>query len=331
MSLADLYRRVKENPSGHTYTVLKVEGWDNVYLGVNLAEQPCLLVRTTGGSIDPPLRTARVSLRPSQEFSLAIDCGASSRQSFHVLSCESSDRAEIGTFLVLIEAILVHHAGREIAVEDLATFFRSMVRLFAVAPARELDLERLGLWGELFMMRQIRGYRFWAPYWHGEVTRVFDFSTHGKRVEVKTTRGAQRIHHFSHGQIYAAGLEEIAVVSLLVREDDPGLSLRDLIVECRTALRNEPDYLKLELAVRHAGMEDSTLMGPRFDATEANRSMAWFRSCDVPHFCLPEPHGVSETRYKVDLSTAPRLAGEELEQWLASWSGDSAQASAPPA
>ena len=112
----------------------------------------------------------------------------------------------------------------------------------------------------------------------------------------------------------------IIIASIVAAEDDSGLSLRELIDDCRSALLGMPDYLKLEKAVRQACMESSTEFGPVIDAAEAEENLAWFRSIDIPHFRVPEPTGVTETRYKVDLSTAQRVTAMELDEWLRPWS-----------
>lgn len=319
MTIVELYQHLRENPSGHTYTVALVPRWGDVYLGVDRTGRPCLFVRVGTVCSEPSLRTTHVSLELSQQYDLAEGEESANRELFHSLRCESILRPDVETFLVLIEAFLTRHEGQPMTGDSLTNFFRSMMRLFTVSPARDLEKERLGLWGELFMMSCLRGYRFWAPFWHSETTRRFDFSAPGHRVEVKTTLGDQRIHHFSHRQIYAEGGEEILIVSLLVREEDSGLSLRSLIDDCREALLDTSDFLKLERAVRSAGMEDPSEIGPIFDPDEAKRNLSWFRSTDAPHFRMPEPSGVSETRYKVDLSAAPRLEPQEVGVWLDSW------------
>jgi hypothetical protein len=254
---------------------------------------------------------------------VAVDDNAPSIQVFHMLSCESLDRVEIENFLILIEAFLAHNAGQRVDGDILASFFRSMVRLFSIQRARDLNAERQGLWGELFLMRCTRNFRFWAPFWHSEVTGLFDFSTSEKRLEVKTTTGAQRVHHFSHRQVYTTEGEKIMIASLLLREDDSGLSLRQLIDDCRQALIDSPYILKAEGAIRHAGMEDPSESGPIFDEVEAQTKLAWFRSTDVPHFRLPEPPGVSETKYKADLTAATCLSQKEVDSWLDTWSAAS--------
>ena len=320
MNLSSLLSQLRNRPSGHAFTVTLVPGFQSVLLGVDMAGHPVLFVRTDEGTLEPPLRTNKLSLHIGQSYSLAGMDDFPRTELLHALRCETSETADVETFLVLAEAFLARHEASRVDRQALTSFFRSMVRLFAVTPVQDLRNKRRGLWGELFMMSRVRGFRFWIPFWHSEVTRRFDFSCGRNRLEVKTTTGPERIHHFSHRQIYAIEDEEILIASFIAREDDSGLSLRQLIRDCRNALLGTPDYLKLEKAVRQAGMEHSSETGPLFDAAEAEASLAWFRSTEVPHFQVPEPAGVSETRYKVDLSIAPRVAATELDEWLRSWS-----------
>lgn len=317
--MRELFRSLTEKPSGHAYTASKIEGWRNVYLAVNSMGYPALIVETDNMLGGPSLRAAKVSLKPSQELTVTINGNTSSRRIFHILICESSDRSDVANFLVLIEAFLASRFGLQIEGDDLASFFRSMVRLFAIKPASDLDARRQGLWGELFIMQRVNGFRFWAPSWHGAVTGLFDFSARRKHIEVKTTLSHLRIHHFSHKQIWEPEGEQILIASLMLAKDDSGLSLRELISECRIALRGTPDYLKLEFAVRHAGMDDVFTPGPQFDPTEAEKELSWFKATDAPHFRMPEPDGVTETNYKVDLTKAMPISAEELNMWLVDW------------
>ncbi len=319
MSLATLFSELKDRPSGHAFTVARVSEHQEVLLGVDTTGHPVLFVLAEAGDVEPPLRTERISLHIGQSYLLADIDDSRSVELLHALRCETSASADVETFLLLADAFLARQQESGANRQSLTSFFRSMVRLFAVAPAKDLQAERRGLWGELFMMSRVRGFRFWAPFWHSEVSRRFDFSCGRNRVEVKITTRPERTHHFSHRQIYAIEGEEIVVTSILATEDDSGLSLRQLIEKCRAALMGTPDYLKLERAVRRAGMESSTETGPVIGVAEAEEGLAWFRSRDVPHFLVPEPPGVTETRYRVDLSTAPRLTTVELDEWLHHW------------
>lgn len=296
-----------------------IPGRQDALLGVDVAGHPILFVRADQGVLEPPLRTARISLQIGQWYSIGGPGAAHGSELLHALFCEASDVQEVDTFLVLAEAFLARHAVGRVDKDALTLFFRSMVRLFALTPARDLQSERQGLWGELFLMSRVRGFDFWATFWHSETTRRFDFSTQDKRVEVKTVVGSERIHHFSHRQIFALDGEDIVIASLLLREEDAGLSLRDLIHQAREALRGSEHYIKLERAIRRAGMESGRDIGPAYDATEAEQALAWYQSADAPHFRMPEPPGVSNAQYRVDLSTAPRLTPDELREWLNLW------------
>lgn len=198
-------------------------------------------------------------------------------------------------------------------------FFTSMSRLFATHPVKDTDAERQGLWGELFLMNQINGFRFFASFWHPEVRRIFDFSFLNKHIEVKTTLNTERVHHFSHRQLYGQKDEEIVILSIMLISSEYGLSLKELIDKGRIALSGSPNYLKLEQAIIHADMVDTSIEGPKYNSDQALRNMKWYRSIDVPRFNEPEPIGVSETRYKVTLENAKNLDPKELENWLAKW------------
>ena len=319
MPLAELFSQLKGTPSGHTYTVVPIPGYDNVYLGIDSASRPCFFVRAVERSTGPPLHTSHVSLRIGQEYSVASPGGQLRRERLHALLCETMDAADTETFIVLVEALLGRYKKKQVDQEVLTAFFGSMARLFSIGPSVDLKTERQGLWGELFMMSRVGGFRFWAPSWHSESTRKFDFSAGSKRVEVKTAVGDERIHFFAHRQIYELGGERIIIASLLLRKEDAGLSLSELIQQAWVALQGSMDYIKLEQSVRQAGMEAPEEIGPVYDAAEAEQSLAWFHAADAPHFTMSEPPGVSQTHYRVDLSTAPQVAPDELVQWLRSW------------
>ncbi len=330
VAVHDVFLRLRGHPSGHAYTAAPISRRAGAYLAVDRQGRPSLFLKAIERSTHPPLRTAQVSLQVDQEYDLASVGAQPMRERFHALCCEATDAAGIDTFLVLLDAFLSRSEPNGLNAEVLSSFFRSLVRLFAVAPARDLRGERQGLWGELFVMSRVRGYAFWVPFWHTDPTRRFDFSSEGRRVEVKSSVADPRIHHFSHRQVYALPEEEIMIASLILREEDAGLSLRRLIDDCRATLRQSPHYLKLERSVRRAAMEDESETGPTFDSTEAERQLAWIRSTDAPHFRVPEPPGVFDTRYRVDLSLAPPVGRQDIEAWLDSWSAaPAAQATSP--
>ncbi len=292
----------------------------NSYIALDRQERPALFVPAEGYAPGPSQRAACVSLRIGLRCKLYLGEQESVSGEFNVIQCDSPDPATVDTFVLLLDALLGRMRSGRMSADYLATFFRTLARLFGVKPAPDPARERQGLWGELLVMRLLGGTSVWTPFWHTDPYKRFDFSASHRRIEVKTTVGDARAHSFSHRQLLTTGGEQVAIASLLLREDPGGLSLRKLIEEGREELLDDPTKLaKLETAVRSARMSDREEEGPSFDESDAKDSLAWFWAREAPMFPQPEPPGVSEVRYKVDLSATPQIAGPELAFWLDGW------------
>ena len=273
------------------------------------------------GHIAGPSQQANdISLGLGVECKLYVGEQQSVSGQFHVLQCESSDPDTVDTFVLLLDALLERLRSGQSAVDYLTTFFRTLARLFSIKPAADPAKARQGLWGELFVMRLLGGISCWAPFWHTDPYKRFDFSASRRRIEVKTTTGDARTHSFAHRQLFTTGDEEIAIASFMLRFDLNGLSLQELIATGRRKLSGEPTQLaKLEAAVRSARMSDPQEPGPSFDESDARANLVWFWAREAPKFTQPEPANVSETRYKVDFSAIPEVSDSELTSWLGSW------------
>jgi len=317
--LSDLYIKLTNISRDHAYIAMEIPGHPGIYLAVDLNSDPCIFISAKNRLIEPPLKTTYVSLLPNQSYRITLHKDNIVEGHFHAIICTSPNHADITTFLSLLEVFIDQNNNYLVASENVMPFFRNVVKLFSVQPAKDKATERQGLWGELFVMRSVKSYRFWAPFWHNEFTDVFDFSTSKKRLEIKTSASGQRIHHITHGQVFAMHGEEIVFASLMVNENQANLSLRKLIDECKTELVGSMNYFKIEKAARYAGMHDSDDLGPCYNLESAKESLAFFNSNDIPHFAMPEPPGVSQTSFRADLRNAPRIDDERLDMWLDTW------------
>lgn len=303
----------------HDYSALPLAAAPGSYIALNSQSHPALFVPAQGTRQSVHLRTEEMSLRTG------VDCVLHVREQtvsgrFDVLQAETIDRAAIDTFAWLADAFLVQVASEDGSAEMLTTLFRTLRRLFGVNPALDLESERQGLWGELFLIELLEDTSRWATFWHTDPRKRFDLSSADERIEVKTARGTERSHSFSYRQLLPKGKEQIAVASLLLQENPDKLSLRTLIERTRASLAEAPVQLaKLESAVRGAGMTDPDLRGPSFDDSLASEDLAWFWAHEVPRITQEEPIGVSNIRYTVNLSSAPQIPGRELSAWLDSW------------
>ena len=136
--------------------LLPLPGSYGVLLGIDMTGYAVLFVVAEAGALEPPLRANKLSLHIGQSYSLVGLGDSPSVELLHALRCETSDSADVETFLLLAEAFLARQGAGRVDRHALTSFFRSMVRLFAVTPAKDLQAERRGLWGELFMMSRVQ-------------------------------------------------------------------------------------------------------------------------------------------------------------------------------
>lgn len=319
MNILNLFEQLKSADIPNKYKAIKIPRVIDAFLGSDEYGRPCIFLKSTDGYNRPSLQTERLSLNINQEYVLSFQDGSRKQEKFNALFCLSDSPEDVDTFLTLLEAFIMHNKDGQIRAEDVISFFHALIRLFLIKPDENVKNRRQGLWGELLLMKYIRGYAFWAPFWQTESNRLFDFSMQGKRIEVKTTTKPNRIHSVSHKQVFSQNNEEIFIASILLREDDVGVSLRTLISECREAFKETPYYFKIEKAIRQANMQAPGEEGPKFNVNEAERSLKWFKSSNVPRFESEEPEGVTGTRYIIDLTNSVAVENAQLSSWLNEW------------
>ncbi|UNC91286.1 PD-(D/E)XK motif protein [Candidatus Contubernalis alkaliaceticus] len=287
-----------------------------IYLAVGPGLCLALLVPTEG-DVSPGYKSNLVSLKLSIKCSISIEGETIESKKFDILQCESTEPAHVETFILLCQAFVSSLTELPNSHDAIYQFFDSLLTLFRAQPASNLFKERQGLWGELFVMYSMGKTKEMISYWHKESTRKFDFSSGNKRIEVKTTTGINRVHAFSHQQLYSNSGHEIAIASIMLRPEEAGLSLKGLIDAARQEVASDFENLKkLERAIKSAGMDDPLVTGPVYDKEEALENIAWFFAKNVPKFPFPEPVGVSGARYNVVLSLSPQIAGDELDTFI---------------
>ena len=316
--ISNLFKQLIVADIQNKYRAIEIPGITDAFLGSDEKGRPCFFLESNDNIIQPSLSTEHLLLSINQEYKLSFPDGLKRDERYIVLLCLSDSPEDIDTFLILLEAFLTNNKNN-LKFESMLSFFHSLVRLFSIKPIGDIKSRRQGLWGELLLMRRVIGYAFWAPYWQTESNRLFDFSAHSNRVEVKTTLKPVRIHVVSHKQVFPQGNDVIFITSIQLREDDVGVSLRTLIYECREAFKFTPYYFKIENAIRYAKMQDPAEEGPKFSINEAEHSIRWFNSKDVPKFKSEEPEGVSGTHYSIDLTNSTPIDDSQLYDWLNTW------------
>lgn len=314
MNLLNLFEQLKANKLTAPYTVSPIEDMSGAFLGLDENGRPCIFITTEHDINMPAIKTDKIKVEFSKKYKLLITKNTEEKI-YNSILCLSSDLEDSKTFIVVMESILANIRG-EITIQLLREMFQALVNLFSVKVEQDVLSARRGLWAELFFMQQNEGFLFWAPLWHSEPTRTFDFSANGLRTEIKSTIRQERIHEFSHQQLISIADERIIVVSYLLQEDDSGTSLQTLIDAAKAALKGTQYYIKLERAIRVVGMGEMSEQGPKFNGSYVTQNAGWFKSTDIPRFPINEPSGVSGTHYQSDLTQAPKLTQEQISSWI---------------
>lgn len=132
--------------------------------------------------------------------------------------------------------------------------------------------------------------------WQSRDRMKFDFSISEKvKLEVKATVKNTRTHHFRHEQLMTE-VYNIFVLSYLLRYDDEGLSLYDLLLLCKEFMSKDARKLmRLNYVLKNVGEDRLKYMRFNRAYTDANRHI--YRAEDIPKFNQNTPRGVANAEY----------------------------------
>ena len=210
----------------------------------------------------------------------------------HIIRCLSEVKQEKCIFLELSMVLIQEGDKSEEAIMEtfniLRTFFNDKKELS--------DNELIGLYAELYTICSFHESLAIEKYWQSRDRMKFDFSISEKvKLEVKATVKNTRTHHFRHEQLMTE-VYDIFVLSYLLRYDDEGLSLFELLMSCKKSMANDSRRL-LRINYVLKNVEEGRLKHLRFNRayTEANRHI--YRAADIPKFRESTPRGVANAEY----------------------------------
>lgn len=303
----------------HTYRACNFGG-SGTYLAIDHQGRPTLFLRAQDRRVPWSKRTESVSLVLGEEWRIHLASGEVISDRFHALRCEAINESSIDSFLLVADVVTHKFSEQPPSQGEVTELFQGLIQLFRQPREQDVTRGRQGLWAELFLMQEFRDQPRWMRWWHSDPYRRWDFTCGTHHIEVKSSTGLSHSHTFAHRQLHAPPLHEIAIVSILLRSDQHGLTLQQLITANRVAIRDDLQLaMKLEKAVHAVHMTDPTDPGPAYAKEEAAQATAWYWAATAPRFAEDEPHGVTNTHYRVDLTTIPTISKTEFDEWLARW------------
>lgn len=219
----------------------------------------------------------------------------------HIIRCFAQTKREREIFIEL--SPLFHeaccHEDQEEAILEVVATLSSFF-----ASSKEPSFSELqGLYAELYTILSYSPHTNLGRFWQSKDRMKFDFSISDRtKLEIKSTIKPDRIHHFRHEQLLS-DIYYVYVISYMLREDDEGLSLYDIIEQCKPLLQGEPKkLLTIYRITKNASIEQ--LKAFRFNEEYARKYRRIYRAIDIPQFAGSTPVGVTNAEYDCNLTCA---------------------------
>ncbi|MCL2168570.1 MAG: PD-(D/E)XK motif protein [Defluviitaleaceae bacterium] len=287
----------------------------NIFYGKNTDNQVVFATYSQNSRLKSSLqKTRKLIFWFNAKCDISID-GQSLVNHMNVLTCLSCSESEVTAFIRLTLAFA--EGMEEQDTSKLYELFSALTRLFA--DERKINQAELqGFFGELYIIRHYHelGLNL-SDYWQKKEKLNFDFSlSESKKVEIKSTAKEIRVHRFKHEQLLS-DLYNICIISIMMRPDDAGLSLYQLISEVqRISSGNFYTLVYIENFIK--AFDEDELKSIRYDSLFIERRLRVYRAEDVPRFEDEQPRGVSRTEYDSDLSTSPFMSDSDFVIWARS-------------
>jgi Putative PD-(D/E)XK family member, (DUF4420) len=209
-----------------------------------------------------------------------------------------------------IQAIAAVFAGLvslERSTKDTAQAIWAMKGLFDSGFNNHVPMESIkGLFGELAVLHEYNFSKGVLTAWHSDPNSKFDITSGNTRLEVKTTSGAIREHHFSEGQVPGPSDVDCFVASVMLQiVNTGGVNLGEYLFEIQKNLSPIDFQQLLETCASYLKANPFSIQQPRIDIRGTLGNIRYYQSPIVPH-----PNGTQGTS---DISWRANLSGLEPE------------------
>lgn len=313
MNINEIYDRILEsrNLSHDNYLLFEDE---NAFYGTDANANPVFVLESNNVNLAPQIQATNelrflFNIRTQLKINDAVVM-----KTVHILVYLATSDSDLKSFIRLTKAFRKEaDIDNSISIRD---FFSSLIALFSPKQTEISNIELQGLFSELYTIYYFSNHGIKLnKFWHSEGKMKFDFSLNNKkRLEVKSTVGSQRIHHFKHEQLISY-LYDIYVISYLLRKSDTGLSLQNLIDKIYEIASD--DYKTLALIEKYTTkVQRNELEHIRFDERCLLDELRFIKASNVPKFNERQPDGVFNTEYDSDLTVATPDELDVVLTWL---------------
>lgn len=308
MSIVDVYKdHFGSNRDFEDADLLLIKYNEAVYIGKSNNNETVVVVKSSNPEQGQLVRrTALISIECNMHVTYKLN-GKPEEDVMHVVKCFSDEIKEIELFLETAMLLIGNNTATK---DDIVATFQILASFFE-DKSEPSDNELFGLYAELFTIKEFNEEIKIGEYWQTRDKLKFDFSISDKvKVEVKSTTKPMRVHHFRHDQL-STSIYEIYILSYLLRRDDEGLSLLELIKCCKPIIeRNTNRLVKVNKVLKN--VDHSRLASIRFEEELTRQNLKIFNGEDAPKFTERRPEGVANAEYDCNFESAPTVERKEF-------------------
>ena len=304
--LFEQLKTLREGQSeGREFTVIPLEGMLHK-VGVSVEGYPKFFICTNDTASSTKNTTLEIL---SVEYNLSctfVDDNAVETPHFYtVITLRSLDETLQSEFidivLLMLQRLPALPSKREIAIEieNLISIFSAM----NCPPRKQIQ----GLWAELLVIERSLVPETVINAWHESPSSKYDFTLGRDKVEVKSTSGEERKHHFSLDQLNPSRNSRLLIASIIVRESghgNGGMSVRELYDKiCEKVVSIDARMHLYQVIAETIGTDIHKMENVFFDYVEASDSLQFYDANEVPGINKDGiMQGVSSVGFNSDLT-----------------------------
>ncbi len=309
LNLVELFDSLPATSDGENrFLATPIEGYERHRLGKDAQGRPLLLISlndTQSQRASAPIVLEHLTVMHNVDCRISRPDGIHEAGRFTVVRCTGGDVTLHTYFLRIASTIVVSLSERPSqlqvtgVINKLIELFRAMTK-----PPRK---STQGLWAELFLIARTRQPAVLIQAWHAMPEDRYDFALDNQQVEVKSVAGRVRQHYFSLEQLQPPEGTNVLIASMFVERTQAGPSIVELAEKIRTRISGDPDLLLYMDRIIGLTLGDSWRYASeeRFDGKLTEESLAFFEASAIPSVNPNLPFGVSEVRFKSDLTGIP--------------------------
>lgn len=305
----DQIQALQGNQSQNTeYVVIPIDGTMHK-IGVSPEGYPKFFVRTSDSSSSARNTTLEIlSVEYGIPCTFVDDDNKSQSLFYTVITLRSLDQTLYSIFfdifLLMLNRLPEVPTKHEIAIEieNIISIFSAMT----CPPRKEIQ----GLWAELLVIEQSINPENVICAWHSSPVAKYDFTLGRDKIEVKSTSGEIRKHHFSLDQLNPSKNSRLIIASIIVRESghgNGGISIKELYDKiCQHSISVDSRIRLYQIIAVTMGTEIHKMNDVFFDYVEAVDTLRFYDSKDIPGVDKEAVRqGVSGVGFNSDLTDAP--------------------------